>query len=59
MQKQETSIQAAIDIGSNTIHIVIARCSPTSLEILYDDQEMVRIGESVTSTGEISAQKFD
>lgn len=59
MQKQETTIQAAIDIGSNTIHIVIARCSPTSLEILYDDQEMVRIGESVTTNGEISAQKFD
>ena len=59
MQNQETIIQAAIDIGSNTIHIVIARCSPTSLEILHDEQEMVRIGESVTANGEISAQKFD
>ena len=59
MQNQETNIQAAIDIGSNTIHIVIARCSPTSLEILHDEQEMVRIGESVTSDGTISAQKID
>lgn len=59
MQNQETTIQAAIDIGSNTVHIVIARCSPTSLEILHDEQEMVRIGESVTSDGTISAQKID
>ena len=59
MQNQETTIQAAIDIGSNTIHIVVARCSPTSLEILHDEQEMVRIGESVTANGEISAQKID
>jgi exopolyphosphatase/pppGpp-phosphohydrolase len=59
MQNQETTVQAAIDIGSNTIHIVIARCSPTSLEILHDEQEMVRIGESVTSDGTISTQKID
>src|ERR1035438_3236150 len=59
MQNQETPVLAAIDIGSNTIHIVVARCSPTSLEILHDEQEMVRIGESVTANGEISAQKLD
>jgi exopolyphosphatase/pppGpp-phosphohydrolase len=59
MHNQEAPVLTAIDIGSNTIHIVIARCSPTSLEILHDEQEMVRIGESVTADGEISAQKFD
>ncbi len=59
MQNQEAPILAAIDIGSNTIHIVVARCSPTSLEILHDEQDMVRIGESVTANGEISAQKLD
>jgi exopolyphosphatase/pppGpp-phosphohydrolase len=59
MQNQDTTIQAAIDIGSNTIHMVVARCSQTSLEILHDEQEMVRIGESVTANGAISAPKID
>lgn len=58
MQNQDAPVLAAIDIGSNTIHIVVARCSPTSLEILHDEQEMVRIGESVTANGEISTQKL-
>ena len=50
-------MRAAIDIGSNTIHLVVARCTPYDLEIVEDQQEMVRIGESVTATGEISAEK--
>ncbi len=57
MQEQEAPVRAAIDIGSNTIHIVVARCRPNNLEIVADEQELVRIGESVTATGEISAQK--
>src|SRR5438876_6919238 len=59
MHNREAPTLAAIDIGSNTIHIVVARCSPTSLEILHDEQEMIRIGESVTASGSISAQKLD
>jgi exopolyphosphatase/pppGpp-phosphohydrolase len=50
-------MRAAIDIGSNTIHLVVARCTPYDLEIVEDEQELVRIGESVTATGEISAEK--
>ena len=50
-------MRAAIDIGSNTIHLVVARCMPHDLEIVEDQQELVRIGESVTATGEISAEK--
>ncbi|HZO71045.1 MAG TPA: CHAD domain-containing protein [Ktedonobacteraceae bacterium] len=59
MQDQNSSVCAAIDIGSNTVHIVVARCLPASLDILEDQQEMVRIGESVTATGAISPQKRD
>ncbi len=51
-------MRAAIDIGSNTIHLVVARCTPYDLEIVEDQQEMVRIGESVTATGEISQEKI-
>jgi exopolyphosphatase/pppGpp-phosphohydrolase len=59
MQMQDVPVRAAIDVGSNTIHIVVARCAPDDLAILADEQELVRIGESVTATGEISPQKRD
>lgn len=57
MYDEQAYICAAIDIGSNTIHVVVARCFLHRLDILADEQELVRIGESVTATGEISAQK--
>lgn len=59
MEEQLPPIHAAIDIGSNTIHIVVARCTPENLDIVEDQVELVRIGESVTATGEISPQKWD
>src|SRR5947209_6115954 len=52
-------MRAAIDIGSNTIHIVVARCKPDDLDIVEDEVELVRIGESVNSSGEISPEKRD
>ena len=58
MQKQNAPVHAAIDIGSNTIHLVVARCKPDDLDILADELELVRIGESVTATGKISQQKL-
>src|SRR5579884_3452510 len=57
MEKQSAPVCAAIDVGSNTIHIVVARCFPDNLEILADELELVRIGESVTATGNISQEK--
>ncbi len=58
MHIQFSSPCAAIDIGSNTVHIVVARCAPTTLDILADEVELVRIGESVTATGAISQEKL-
>lgn len=55
----DAPIHAAIDIGSNTVHLVIARCLPDTLEILVDELELVRIGESVNANGMISPQKLD
>src|SRR5258707_264889 len=57
MSEQKWPLRAAIDIGSNTIHVVVARCLPNDLEILLDQEELVRIGESVNATGSISTQK--
>lgn len=52
-------MRAAIDVGSNTIHIVVARATASTLDIVADEDEMVRIGESVTATGAISREKCD
>jgi exopolyphosphatase/pppGpp-phosphohydrolase len=57
MEKQSAPVCAAIDVGSNTIHIVVARCFSDNLEILADELELVRIGESVTASGSISQEK--
>lgn len=52
-------MRAAIDIGSNTIHLVVARATTRTLDIAADEVEMVRIGESVTATGQISREKCE
>src|SRR5258707_2644238 len=59
MQDEYSPGRAAFDIGSKTIHIVVARSTPDNLDIVEDQVEMVRIGESVNATGEISQQKRD
>lgn len=59
MQDLMPSAQAAIDIGSNTIHVVVARYAAEGLDIVENEEEVVRIGESVTATGEISPEKCD
>jgi exopolyphosphatase/pppGpp-phosphohydrolase len=56
---QQAPVRAAIDIGSNTIHVVVAHCAADDLAIVADEVEMVRIGESVTATGAISPEKRD
>src|SRR5947209_16528358 len=55
MQQQSPPTYAAIDIGSNTTQITVARCQPETLDIVAHESEMLRIGESVTKTGEISS----
>lgn len=55
MQQQPPPTYAAIDIGSNTTQITVARCQPETLDIIAHESEMVRLGESVTKTGEISS----
>src|SRR5882762_2647310 len=58
MRSESAPIRAAIDIGSNTVRLVIARCTPDSLDIVAREEEMVRIGESVNGTGAISTEKL-
>lgn len=51
---------AAIDVGSNTIHLTVAR--PTSdgydLEYLADELELVRLGADVSATGALGPERM-
>src|SRR6266487_3021371 len=59
MQQEKGLTAAAIDIGSNSIEVVVAHCTPEHLDILQDESAMVRLGESVKATGEITPEKRD
>lgn len=54
MQKKEAVLRAAIDIGSNSTHLVVARCLPEGLNIVLDEVKMIATGASVDETGELS-----
>ena len=45
---------AAVDIGSNSCRLAIASVQQHKLKILHEDREVVRLGDSVFETGEIS-----
>lgn len=61
----ETSLDAnvvtvgVVDIGSNTVHMVIARTDGRQFEIVGDEKEMARLGDDVSFRGELSQAKFD
>jgi exopolyphosphatase/pppGpp-phosphohydrolase len=57
MNEQSSLMRAAIAIGRNTICLVIARSAPSDLDIVESKEELVRIGESVAATGDISQEK--
>jgi exopolyphosphatase/pppGpp-phosphohydrolase len=59
MQAEAAAVRAVIDIGSNTTHVVVARCSTDTLDILVDEVELIRTGESVTKTGALSSEVRD
>jgi exopolyphosphatase/pppGpp-phosphohydrolase len=50
---------AAIDIGSNSTEVTIAQYTPHHLETLQEQSQMIRLGESVKQTGEISSDMRD
>ena len=52
---------AAIDVGSNTIHLVVARITHDGTEIDYidDELELVRLGADVNATGAIGPVRME
>src|SRR5260370_6027393 len=50
---------AAIDVGSNTVHLVVTRVGPRgSLKVLDDRQEMVRLGADISAQGYIGEERM-
>lgn len=60
MSETETAPLAAIDAGSNTIHLVVARPRDGAfdLEPLADETALVRLGEDVSATGGIGPERM-
>jgi exopolyphosphatase/pppGpp-phosphohydrolase len=57
MSTHKNAIHAAIDLGSNSAKIAIAKTFDDSIEIITHESAMIRLGESVNTTGEISPEK--
>ena len=56
--QQASTIRAVIDIGSNTIEVLVARCQPNELETIEHQSTLARLGENVNENGEISSDKM-
>jgi exopolyphosphatase/guanosine-5'-triphosphate,3'-diphosphate pyrophosphatase len=46
-------IGAAVDVGSNSVHLLVARLADDGLEVLRDESELLGLGDFVDSQGEI------
>lgn len=56
-QIQQASKCAAIDMGSNSVDMIIANCFPDRLDIIKEDARMLRLGESVKETGGVDQER--
>jgi exopolyphosphatase / guanosine-5'-triphosphate,3'-diphosphate pyrophosphatase len=48
-----------IDVGSNTIRLLVADVGPYGLEVVHEHRVWARLGVDVAQTGEISAERFE
>ena len=51
---------AAIDVGSNTVHLTVARPTPDGYDLKYlaDELELVRLGADVSATGALGPERM-
>jgi exopolyphosphatase/guanosine-5'-triphosphate,3'-diphosphate pyrophosphatase len=50
---------AAVDIGANSVRLKIARIVRKRLQVLHEDREVVRLGESVFRTGTLDPEAME
>ena len=51
-------IFAAVDIGSNSVRLKIARLEGKRLKELFEDREVTRLGEGVFKTGYLTPESM-
>jgi exopolyphosphatase/guanosine-5'-triphosphate,3'-diphosphate pyrophosphatase len=51
--------RAVLDIGSNTIRLLVAEVRGGQVETILDDSDFVRLGRDVDKTGELQADRMD
>lgn len=52
-------LQACIDLGSNSFHLLIAQWAPERIEVVERFSERVQLGEGVRASGAISPAAFE
>jgi hypothetical protein len=57
MSIHKNDIHATIDLGSNSAKITVARVFDNTIEIIVHESTMIRLGESVNESGEITSEK--
>ncbi|MBV8205364.1 MAG: Ppx/GppA family phosphatase [Acidobacteria bacterium] len=50
---------AAVDVGSNSVRLKIARLVRNRLEVLHEDREVTRLGEAVFRSGALSPKAME
>jgi exopolyphosphatase/guanosine-5'-triphosphate,3'-diphosphate pyrophosphatase len=53
------SVLAAVDIGTNSVHLVVARVDGNSIEVLEREKEMVRLGSSAGDMKLLTPEAID
>ncbi len=54
-QKQKALPSAVIELGSNSMKVLVAECTPDQVRQIKADSMMLRLGEHLQATGEIAA----
>jgi exopolyphosphatase/guanosine-5'-triphosphate,3'-diphosphate pyrophosphatase len=55
----EGNVFAALDVGSNTIRLLVAKPGDGGLMPILDDSEFVRLGRGVDKTGSLDPERMD
>lgn len=50
---------AAIDLGSNSFHFLLARARPGAVDVVYRSREKVRLANGLTATGELDEEAIE
>ena len=59
MSNGENAIIAALDIGTNSFHLVIAKVVDGGFEVIETEKETVRIGHGAGDMNELSTDAID